>query len=722
MIGILKQEYRNTTTHTNRWHQNYQYHAGSHLLKKRWGGFIVLLFFYCTVNGQGADRFWMFGHQNGLDFATSPPTFFQSNMESVEGCAVISDASGNLLFYSNGNEIWNAAGNIMPNGSGILGNGPSYAGLPGSAAQGVIIVQHPGNDDQYYLFTLDATEDISSLYPGYLRYSIIDMSLNAGLGDVLSGYKNIIIDSTLTELMAVTKGHGCYAWLLTHKRDTNEYIAYKIDASGINLPVSSTGTWIGTTGGGEMKISPDGSKVALGIGFSNLLPDGFEIGSFNNGTGMVSNTIFLDTIPSSGYPRYGFCFSPDNNKLYVTAEVGGLAQYDLSAFPNAASVLSSKTVIDNTLFYYGLRNGKDGKIYVARNYEPYIGVINSPNTAGSACNFDPMALSQPAWAPFPGMVNVYGYGFGSDIISGFNRDTIPGTINDTVICATDDSIMLPAPSGFEEYIWNDGSTGSAKYIHTGGTYWVSCYHNCEVQIDTIRVTMVNLSFDLGADTILCPGTTIVMDASLEGASYLWQNGTTAQTCNATQEGTYFVTVTKGSCSASDTINISLLTPFINIGEADTLICEGAQLTLHAHTFPEAEMVWNTGAVGSTTEVNQAGLYIIHSDNICGRLYDSVQVIYEDCSCLKFIPNAFSPNGDNINDQFIIQPNCLYQNFMLRIYNRFGECVYYTADPDAGWNGYYKNRPCEAGTYFYFIQLKDMQENKYSKKGDLQLVR
>ncbi|MFA6060110.1 MAG: hypothetical protein WC756_18045 [Taibaiella sp.] len=136
---------------------------------------------------QGENNMWTFGIHNGLDFNNNPPTFFQSSNMSAEGCASVASAGGSLLFYSNGNNIWNVSGTVMPNGSGILGNGAYPGAITGSSAQGVAIVKSMSNSNQYYLFTLDALEQITTSYPGYLRYSVIDMSLDGGNGDVVAG-------------------------------------------------------------------------------------------------------------------------------------------------------------------------------------------------------------------------------------------------------------------------------------------------------------------------------------------------------------------------------------------------------------------------------------------------------------------------------------------------------------------------------------------------------
>lgn len=108
---------------------------------------------------QGENNFWYFGKHYGIDFNQNPPQLFETNIYTMEGCSSVSDAEGNLLFYTMGSRIWDRAGNEMPNSTGLLGNGPisSVTGLPaGSSYSGAAIVRNPGNHDQYYIFSGDA--------------------------------------------------------------------------------------------------------------------------------------------------------------------------------------------------------------------------------------------------------------------------------------------------------------------------------------------------------------------------------------------------------------------------------------------------------------------------------------------------------------------------------------------------------------------------------------
>jgi len=116
---------------------------------------------------------WFFGNQFGLNFSSGAPVFEPGGQTARwEGCSAISDANGNLLFYTDGIDVWNKLHFVMPNGSGLMGG---Y----GSSTQSSLIVPKPNDSLRFYIFTAD--EDVG---PNGFRYSEVDITLNGGLGDV----------------------------------------------------------------------------------------------------------------------------------------------------------------------------------------------------------------------------------------------------------------------------------------------------------------------------------------------------------------------------------------------------------------------------------------------------------------------------------------------------------------------------------------------------------
>jgi len=324
------------------------------------------------LSAQQADN-WYFGVFAGLNFSTSAPVVLtDGQVNTPEGCAAVSDTAGSLLFYTDGITVWNNQHLPMPNGTGLLAGS--------SCTQAALIAMQPGSSSLYYVFTLD---EIGG--PFGFRYSIVDMSLQSGLGDVIE--KNILIQNSLTEkLTAVTTYDNSKIWIVTHDWGSNGFYAYQLTVNGFEMnPVISNSGIVHTTTAiqntyGQMKFAGCGGRLALAAGYLDTI----ELFDFNLTTGTISNPM---TIPMEDHV-YGLEFSPDDSKLYVTCynPLGTLVQFDLTQ-GNVEAIINSATMLSNTEDLYGLQLAPDGKIYVVKSYSPNLAVINEPNVAGNDCNF-----------------------------------------------------------------------------------------------------------------------------------------------------------------------------------------------------------------------------------------------------------------------------------------------------------------------------------------------
>ncbi|RYZ42386.1 MAG: hypothetical protein EOP49_28370, partial [Sphingobacteriales bacterium] len=509
--------------------------------------FMVLAY---AAHPQGENNIWTFGHHNGLDFNVSPPAFIQTSTISMEGAASVSDANGNLLFYSNGGKVWDRNGNVTPNGDGLLGN------LDGSCSQGVIIAAFPGDQNRYYLFSLGSRE---GPHTGMLFYNVIDMSLNNGFGDVLPAQKNIKIDSALNEMMTVTKASCNSYWLITHGINTPVYHALKIDMEGIHAPVSSTGVgvWI-PHAGGEMKVSNDGRKIACAE--VSWPSKGIELGLFDAETGLISNTIEIDNLPPDG-GYYGISFSPDDSKLYGAEYLGEMAQFDIVAYPNAAAINATKYVYPPDSMGGSMRMGPDNKIYVVRTGIHYIARVNNPNASGAAANLDELALQQPIWAFFapPYNPNILAMNLGHNALtlSPDDRDTLLYPAKHVTFCKGD-SITLTVDNGFDSYSWNNGSTAASRTVMSAGNYWVYSYKGCKVTVDSFEVSEQNPSFHIQEhDTTICDTSTIMLHAQLEPSGNItWNTGAATPAIPVSTSGVYIASGTNACGSFTDSVRIN----------------------------------------------------------------------------------------------------------------------------------------------------------------------
>jgi gliding motility-associated-like protein len=179
---------------------------------------------------------------------------------------------------------------------------------------------------------------------------------------------------------------------------------------------------------------------------------------------------------------------------------------------------------------------------------------------------------------------------------------------------------------------------------------------------------------------------------------------------------------------SDTVRISTIDVKQDLG-ADVVLCKGesfAPLELHANVPSGAQVLWSNGSDDTLISATEAGDYwVMVTDSVCTGS-DTLSVIEQLCNCWTDIPNAFSPNGDGLNDVFqpVIEAGCPIQNYVLDIYNRYGTRIFSGYNPGEGWNGTYSNgKPADVGVYMYTLSFEGgTNKNIYKKKGDISLVR
>lgn len=367
---------------------------------------------------QNEGNIWYFGYNCGLDFNSGTPTVLSNSaMRAHEGCSSISDSGGNLLFYTDGDTVWNSNHVPMPNGTGLTGNETS--------TQSAMIVKQPGTQNIYYIF---------SLFTDYC-YSVVDMSLNGGLGDVTSAKNVMIFSGISTEKQCATySSNGTDIWILMH--NSNIFYAYQLTSTGFNaLPVQSTIGLTDQNNYGQMKFSPQGDKVAFGIYTNSTTPD-ICLSDFDNSTGIVSNNI---DIYNGNTQCYGVEFSSDGSKLYASSHPSGaIYQYDLNAGSSAA-IIASQTQIGSSLVteLTGLQIGPDKKIYACLEGSHFLAVINSPDSLGTACNFADSAINLG--------IGYCQLGF-PELIAGYYNP--PLALNPT----DDNNLVSVSPNPFNDYL------------------------------------------------------------------------------------------------------------------------------------------------------------------------------------------------------------------------------------------------------------------------------
>ncbi len=523
----------------------------------------IILLFSVTALAQQNNQ-WIFGNHAGIDFNTGTAIpFYNSKINALEGCASVCDASGNLLFFTDGLSVWDKNNQLMPNGTGLGG---------GSSSTTTIVLQRPGNCTQYYLFT---TQDHTQ--PGNFYYSVIDMCLNNGNGDVVNGSKKILIQTSCSEKIAlIANTNGTDYWLITHELSNNHFNVYSITAAGIGaIPVSYN---VGSSfdyncQSGYLKPNKVGDKIAVATFWVNIC----EVVDFDPSTGIISNPInfapLITSNPSGLW--YGLEFSPNEKFLYATrAGFSGIPAelYQINIADSSYSLLSSAAVIPVDYYYGALRLAADGKIYMAKSTSNYIAAINYPDSSAVNCGYTDSALQLS-----PSSSSQFGLPSASVFPS------VPYSLslgNDTSLCSSY-TLALPRECDLS-FLWQDGSTDSSFTITSQGTYWVEVSSpSCGNYVDSIIVTS-GLAAQITGDTGICEGDSTTLIASA-GLSYLWSNGATVQSIivQPSISTTYWVVVNGAGCSdsVSTTVNVYFPPKVYLFLDKDTVCSNSSPITL-----------------------------------------------------------------------------------------------------------------------------------------------
>lgn len=633
----------------------------------QWGRFTLLLTGLLSTsprNGYAQRQYdaWYFGTASALQFLPGrywPQVVANSAMDSFESCTSLSDSTtGALLLYSNGERVWDRTHQPMPNGFPLGGNV--------SASEGALALFAPGQPNLVYLFTTDAKENSVR---NSLRYSVVDLRLRNGLGDV--GPRNQPLplpgNTLATEhLAAIRQPNGRDYWILVHGLNNNSFYAYALTPTGIAAqPVASAVgpafSSLSVAETGVFRFSPSGRQLV-----TTRLLGGLDIFDFDPQTGRVSNAFNLFThpaVPSGYFPGrvFGAEFSADGTMLYAD-ERGSLVRYDLLAGSSAA-LLRSKRLLAPEASFRGLtgsyRRGPNGRIYIAVLGATALSVIDS-------CNSVNAARLRPASQPLAGMVLPGGRYPSSqyclpNIPGRYVNSVSPGgggthgveegfTVVATPGCAgqptqLEAQLRDPGRQGIQQVQWTIGAAANPmslsgrrvapvfgqpgpQPVYVVVTFGDGTRQGQRLQVQVAPLAAVKLQAN--SRQFVCGEPLIALTAvGSTSGRYTWADDTTSRPQRLlSQAGTYRVRfVSQGGCAATDSLTIGPLEPG---------------------------------------------------------------------TCI--IPNVITPNGDRFNQQFVLAGYPLGY-WSLTIYNRWGRVVYTNPLYANEWSA--DGQP--AGVYYYLLQ-------------------
>jgi len=615
---------------------------------------ITLLFINITnTSAQGISCVWFFGEHAGITFNTADgePIALTGNQISMrEGCSTVSDTNGNFLFYTDGVLVNDRNHNTMPNGTALDGHW--------SSTQSSIVVPMPAFPSKYYIFTTDAIED--TLKTKGLRYSIVNMKLNGGLGDIEK--LNFLVDiSSFEKLTAVRHKNKQDIWVVIHRRNSDTICSYLVTPLGIDPPViNKINPGVYAYDQGYIKFSPDGKKMAAAYtgpisGFNTVY-----LYDFDDVTGKFSNPLELLT-PIPNIWVYGVEFSPDGSKLYISYNDlfnKNIKQFNLNA-GSPAQVVNSITDIfgEKGGYFCALQIGPNGKIYISNLMSKYLAVINKPNSLGTACNFN---LNGVMLSP-DGKLHCQ-YGLPDFIQSTFILE-IKAFANqpcegDTLFLST----TINSPIGAVTVNWKgpNGYTSNQKFpviqnVQTSATgmYYVTVKMNESTATDSVYVT-VNpapaTSLDRTGQNQICEGDSVILTANPIDASiyYQWNTGEKTPNITVKSTGRYTLTVQNSyGCKKEYSDSITVF-PFVKpniIPSGPITFCSGDSVILTANpiSLKDYKYKWSSGETTPSIKVKKTGNYKVILENLIGCT-DSTDV---DVTVYPSITASIKPSGVTI---------------------------------------------------------------------------
>ncbi len=576
---------------------------------------------------------WYFGDNAGVHFTqTGPIAVGDGQILTDEGCSSISDQQGNLLFYTDGQLVYDKLHALMPNGSGLFG--------ATSSAHSSVVIPRPGSSTEYYIFTVDAGGAIGV----GIHYSKVDLTLNGGNGDVDVNEKNVFLADPASEKLAAVKKPGGF-WIIGQKVGTNEFYTFEVTSTGVNTtPIISSTDWVVNGYGGTMTINSDGDKIA-----SVDKQDSILIYDFNGTTGLVSSDYKIGSAMSTGQ-MYGIEFSPDSKILYMASESSeDIRQFDLT-LANSAAISASETMIGNGGPGGGqMQTGPDGIIYCARYGRLILSAITEPDVLGVGCNWIDTAVvltSNSRW------------GLPTFIQSFFNA-----SFSFSQTCIGDSTVFFADTAGVDSVNWNFGDPASGientstelspSHLFTDtGEFTVTLIASSDTVIDTtVRTLFIypRLTKNWESEFSLCKGDTENLGLGQGFATYLWSTGATSDSIQVYSDSVVTVTVFGACDTIVDTIEVKVDAPNpIDLGE-DVTLCLPNKITLQNLLNPTADILWNTGIVSDSLLVTISGTYSAQDSSACGLFVDTV--IVELIPQIEFDP--LPPDTVNCFDSQII---------------------------------------------------------------------
>ncbi|MTI33547.1 gliding motility-associated C-terminal domain-containing protein [Xanthovirga aplysinae] len=255
-------------------------------------------------------------------------------------------------------------------------------------------------------------------------------------------------------------------------------------------------------------------------------------------------------------------------------------------------------------------------------------------------------------------------------------------------------------------------------------YASNTHYNGSILLDNLSLEKEELEIFDEDYLTLCTETSTNLNVDISNVNILWSTGSTNNTIEVQEEGTYWVQVEKQNCIFYDTIKVEYLEPLIFELGNDTTLCPGEVLQLDVST-DNGNYLWNDGSTSPNYTIEKEGSYSVSIDNGCEIFEDQITVYYREECCGIEAPNVFTPNGDNVNDLFEIKPSPTIARYNFKIFNRWGKVVYQTENVNNFWDGTINGKEAASGVYYWVATLLCLENDQITDnqhKGSVTLLR
>lgn len=304
------------------------------------------------------------------------------------------------------------------------------------------------------------------------------------------------------------------------------------------------------------------------------------------------------------------------------------------------------------------------------------------------------------------------------------------TLTDQTACIGQ-TVSLDAGNAGAAFSWSTGSNGQSISVQDPGSYSVEvttdqgCVANLVAEVGFVPPPLV----DLGADTVLCAGQLLLLNAGNPGLTYAWSTGSTAQTLPVGHSGTFSVAVDNGFCSTSDEVTVRFNPAPVPMPVHQFFSClddDPHYVAIDAGN-PGSTFLWDNGQHGQVLHATGYGWQRVTITNAYGCSLTDSALVDEFCRSTLFIPNTFTPNGDGRNDLWLASGNNIAQ-FDVHVFDRWGGVLFHATDVGHGWDGTANGGPVPNDVYVFQVVYRLLEDGtgrlgfEQTRMGHVQVLR